>query len=65
MGVSEAKVEFFKIVTPDAHRQTSIAHNFASSQPISKILGSLENPKILLSNEPKNVQIARDLRKSE
>ena len=59
------KVEFFKIVTPAAHWQTSIAHNFASSYPISKILGSLESPKILLSNEPKNVEIGRDLRKSD
>ena len=60
-----AKVEFFKIVTPDTHWQTSIAHNFASSYPISKILGLLESPKILLSNEPKNVQIGHDLRKLE
>ena len=58
-------VEFLKIVTPAAHWQTSIAHNFASSYPISKILGSLESPKILLSNELKNVQIGRDLRKTE
>ena len=59
------KVEFFKIVTPAAHWQTSIAHNFGSSYPISKILGSLESPKILLSNELKNVQIEHDLRKLE
>ena len=50
-------VEFFKIVSPDAHWQTSIAHNFASSYLISKILGSLERRILGLSNEPKIFEI--------